>query len=319
MTLSIDSEPAILFTHIPLSRPDTASCGNLREHGTIRRGAGPGYQNMFGKLTTQFLLDTVKPNLVLRYVHVPLCLLDVSFSMIRSGDDRDYCEYTHTLPSEHNAHNTSVREVTIKSFSPDKNIRNPGFHMLSLIPPHQVLSNDSPSTTFADVPCFLPSQDRIYTSVYLPSAILTFLILLTHQLLHRRARPHQSPLPSYQLENDRASSSSGLSRRSMGPGSHYEDIRKGLSLQRKRSFRRSGPTPSPALQQPSSTGSAVSRLQGTLKRVVEFADVPVYLSTAPAKPWRVACRVLELAVLDFARVVWPAAIFWSVTMWYILR
>lgn len=67
-----DELPTVLFTHIPLSRPDGASCGPLREQGTIRRGAGPGYQNMHGKRTSEFLLDTLRPVLVLRCV---LCLI----------------------------------------------------------------------------------------------------------------------------------------------------------------------------------------------------------------------------------------------------
>ncbi|PIL34189.1 hypothetical protein GSI_03900 [Ganoderma sinense ZZ0214-1] len=60
--------PTILFTHIPLHRPDTASCGSLREKGTIRRGVGPSYQNMLHKKTTAFLLQSITPEIVFRQV-----------------------------------------------------------------------------------------------------------------------------------------------------------------------------------------------------------------------------------------------------------
>lgn len=63
-----DEMLTVLFTHIPLSRPDGVSCGPLRERGTVRRGAGPGYQNMYGKRTSEFLLETLRPMLVLRCV-----------------------------------------------------------------------------------------------------------------------------------------------------------------------------------------------------------------------------------------------------------
>lgn len=57
---------AILLTHIPLSRTETADCGPLREKGGIRKGAGPGYQSMLGKQTTSFLLKTLEPLVVFR-------------------------------------------------------------------------------------------------------------------------------------------------------------------------------------------------------------------------------------------------------------
>jgi hypothetical protein len=63
---SIDEHPVILFSHIPLARPDTASCGPLRERGTIRRGVGHGYQNTLGKQTTAFLLQTLRPSAIFR-------------------------------------------------------------------------------------------------------------------------------------------------------------------------------------------------------------------------------------------------------------
>lgn len=61
--------PVILFTHIPLSRPSDASCGPLREKGTIRQGYGFGYQNLVMDGATEFLLKSLRPSLVMRFVN----------------------------------------------------------------------------------------------------------------------------------------------------------------------------------------------------------------------------------------------------------
>ena len=64
------AHPVILFTHIPLFRPDGAGCGPLREAGTIRRGAGPNYQSTIGKGASAFLLDHLHPAIIFRSVIV---------------------------------------------------------------------------------------------------------------------------------------------------------------------------------------------------------------------------------------------------------
>lgn len=66
--IPLDKHPVILLSHIPLSRPDTASCGPLREKGTIRRGVGHGYQNTLGKQTSSFLLSVLRPSIIFRFV-----------------------------------------------------------------------------------------------------------------------------------------------------------------------------------------------------------------------------------------------------------
>ncbi|WVQ75389.1 hypothetical protein IAR50_005009 [Cryptococcus sp. DSM 104548] len=140
--------PTILVSHIPLARPERATCGPNRERGRISKGAGPGYQNLLGSKTSKFLLDAIDPVVVF------------------SGDDHDYCEHTHT---------GGVKEVTIKSFSSSAGIRRPGLQLLSLVPPespHPPGNNLLPPT-YADRPCFLPDQLGVYWSVYLPLAILT--------------------------------------------------------------------------------------------------------------------------------------------------
>ncbi|KAG8898062.1 hypothetical protein FRB99_007682 [Tulasnella sp. 403] len=140
------NKPTILLSHVPLARPDTALCGPHRERAKgIRRGAGYGFQNLLGKDTTHFILQSLKPVLVF------------------SADDHDYCDYVHRSVDG------DVREVTVRTFAMDEDIRRPGFHLLSLYTP--------PSTTTlprrADLPCLLPDQFRTYTFIYLPFFLLS--------------------------------------------------------------------------------------------------------------------------------------------------
>lgn len=59
-------DPVILFSHIPLYRPDGKSCGPLREKGTLRPGVGHGYQNTLEKHASQRLLQSLKPVAIFR-------------------------------------------------------------------------------------------------------------------------------------------------------------------------------------------------------------------------------------------------------------
>ncbi|WWC91304.1 uncharacterized protein L201_006247 [Kwoniella dendrophila CBS 6074] len=178
--------PRILISHIPLARPEASSCGPLRERGRILKGAGPGYQNLLGSETSKFLLDALQPSIVF------------------SGDDHDYCEHRHPQ---------GIREVTIKSFSSSTGIRRPGFQLLSLVPPPS--TGYAGSITHADRPCLLPDQSGVYSRVYIPLAILTFLFLFGTNI--RSAW-------------QRWSSSSGSSNKNGGgPGSFYGDLKSRLS------------------------------------------------------------------------------------------
>ena len=60
------TDPVILFSHIPMYRPDGKGCGPLRERGTIRPGAGEGYQNTMEKQSTRKLLEIFNPEVVFR-------------------------------------------------------------------------------------------------------------------------------------------------------------------------------------------------------------------------------------------------------------
>ncbi|KAJ7703050.1 hypothetical protein B0H17DRAFT_922428 [Mycena rosella] len=153
---SVAGRPIILLSHIPLARPDTATCGPLREKGSIRRGVGHGYQNTLGKQTTSFLLKTLRP------------------SVVFSGDNRDYCEYHHPVDvpdREAKEAAVPIREVTVKSFSMSNHIRRPGFQLLSLVDPTPT------GKSILDAPCVLPDASSVYSSLYFPLAVITLIFL----------------------------------------------------------------------------------------------------------------------------------------------
>ncbi|KAK2463173.1 hypothetical protein APHAL10511_004828 [Amanita phalloides] len=144
--------PIILLSHIPLYRPAGSDCGPLRERGTIHQGYGNGYQNILEQDATNFLLQTLRPSLIL------------------SGDDHDYCEFNHTIDRSEVA-----REVTVKSLSIAMNVKRPGFQLLSLSPK---LFRKNHATTHADELCLLPDQISIYLSIYLPLLFISLLVVL---------------------------------------------------------------------------------------------------------------------------------------------
>jgi hypothetical protein len=117
-------------------------------------------------------------------------------SFICSGDNRDFCDYTHTLPNVPGTamSTTPIREVTIKSFSMSVHIRRPGFHLLSLVDP--ATRTFPGQSSFADTACFLPDQSRIYTSFYGTLAFLTFLLLFVANLrrVHSQIRWRPEPI-----------------------------------------------------------------------------------------------------------------------------
>lgn len=206
--------PRILLTHIPLFHPEAGTCGPLREgkgaHGTLRRGVGRGWQNTLDKATTEFLLGALEP------------------SAVFSGDDRDYCEYTHPVAKGRKVEGgvkegkkekaEGVREVTIKSFSLASNIHHPGFQLLALAPPpahqhhaqHQH-TNDTQKQkhtqhelarhhrTWADTSCALPDRRALLTRAYLPLVVLTALVLLLSNLVPRAAPLRLAPFAAPKL------------------------------------------------------------------------------------------------------------------------
>ncbi|KAI9026837.1 Metallo-dependent phosphatase-like protein [Hyaloraphidium curvatum] len=126
----------ILFSHVPLWRPDDAPCGSLRGSRPIRQGSGHQYQNLLTKALTGQLIRKVEP--------------DVG---IFSGDDHDHCLYTH-----HQGPNT-YSEHTVGSFSWQQGNRHPSFALLTLFPTNVT---EPDFQTAAVGICFLPDQIAIY-------------------------------------------------------------------------------------------------------------------------------------------------------------
>ncbi|KAH8990472.1 Metallo-dependent phosphatase-like protein [Lactarius akahatsu] len=153
--------PLILLSHIPLYRSSNSSCGPLRERGSIPAVRGNGYQTQLSPETSRLLLEEFRP------------------SLIFSGDDHDYCEYTHDFAGEH------VPEVTVKSLSIAMGIRQPGFQLLSL---------SSETRTRAHQPCALPDQLRIYCWVYVPLIFATIVLAAV--------RAATAPAPSHHWKRD---------------------------------------------------------------------------------------------------------------------
>lgn len=155
---------------------------------------------------SDMLLDTFRPSIIFRQVYQSLLYFLPSLtSLTSSGDDHDYCEFMHDLPTAHyskaktestsssnagtnpsdpnsNYHPTPsrVREVTVKSLSMAMGIRQPGFHLLSLLPldfsTTSISAYDAP-ITIADRPCFLPNQYNVYLVGYVPVGIFTVLLI----------------------------------------------------------------------------------------------------------------------------------------------
>ncbi|KAF7321631.1 Metallo-dependent phosphatase [Mycena kentingensis (nom. inval.)] len=151
---SHERDPVVLFTHIPLSRPEKSTCGPNRERGRIRQGFGFGYQNTLSKSTSSFVLDQLRP------------------SVIFSGDDHDYCEHTHSFTIA--GQTRQVREVTVKSLSMAMGIRRPGFQLLSLVPPDP----NQTTSSHSDSLCLMPDQLGIYLSTYIPLLVLSLLAII---------------------------------------------------------------------------------------------------------------------------------------------
>ena len=106
---------------------------------------------------------------------------------IHSGDDHDYCEYTHSIPFLSEGPDPKinyVREVTVKAISSAENIRRPGLQLLSLA------SLDFPRQAPSCLPMYLASSPTNEISIY--SFLVISLIILLYSMLraHRGKQQH---------------------------------------------------------------------------------------------------------------------------------
>lgn len=97
----------ILLSHIPLYRPDNTYCGPLRSlfaRKTINQYRGHQYQNLLAQSTSEWLIEKLKPSLIL------------------SGDDHDICHYSHS----------GIPEETVATFNCLQGTLFPGYLMLTI-------------------------------------------------------------------------------------------------------------------------------------------------------------------------------------------
>ncbi|XP_028207725.1 uncharacterized protein C630.12-like isoform X3 [Glycine soja] len=138
--------PRVLLSHIPLYRRDDTYCGphrsspiiNQRIHHAINGNTNEiSYQNYVSEKSSKYLLDTIKPKLIL------------------SGHDHDLCTVTHQSKSG------SVNEHTLGTIS---------WQQGNLYPSFMLLSVDNSTLQKASIPeeallthlCYLPMQTHIY-------------------------------------------------------------------------------------------------------------------------------------------------------------
>ncbi|KAH1149466.1 hypothetical protein GLYMA_16G015100v4 [Glycine max] len=153
--------PRVLLSHIPLYRRDDTYCGphrsspiiNQRIHHAINGNTNEiSYQNYVSEKSSKYLLDTIKPKLIL------------------SGHDHDLCTVTHQSKSG------SVNEHTLGTIS---------WQQGNLYPSFMLLSVDNSTLQKASIPeeallthlCYLPMQTHIYIW-YIVLFILTLLATL---------------------------------------------------------------------------------------------------------------------------------------------
>ncbi|KAI9013150.1 Metallo-dependent phosphatase-like protein [Gaertneriomyces semiglobifer] len=163
------SEQRILVTHVPLFRPEGGACGGLRRHPVIRQGGGYQYQNLVKAPLSAYILETIRPSLVL------------------SGDDHDWCEYHHS---------PSITEWTIATFSWMQGNWYPGYGILHL-PASSSSSVMTPRANPTLIPCPLPGP--LPTYLYYARCFLFTLLLapLYAYCTLRSSYPTYIELPLY--------------------------------------------------------------------------------------------------------------------------
>ncbi|KAG0141984.1 hypothetical protein CROQUDRAFT_673825 [Cronartium quercuum f. sp. fusiforme G11] len=162
--------PKVLFSHIPLWRPEETNCGIERESKrVIKQGKGINYQNEIPEKVTKLVLEKIEPTIIF------------------SGDDHDYCDIIHTLPSKSYANPTlSIHEISVKSFSMGMGILNPGYQLLTLSNPTRYSKLPEEQTTF-ESSCLLPNQIKIYTKLYLPLFIISLIIIILPSFIEKKS------------------------------------------------------------------------------------------------------------------------------------
>jgi hypothetical protein len=139
-----ETVPRILFSHIPLHRNGESECGKEYRTRPLSQGHGYDYQNLLSEMTSNMLVEKLKPN------------------RIFSGDDHEPCEHLHK--------SSGIVENTVGTFSwLQGNIR-PSFGLLNLI---KFKENEKIQYKVEFESCRTPNQ----TFIYIWYGICTFISL----------------------------------------------------------------------------------------------------------------------------------------------
>ncbi|KAI6700305.1 hypothetical protein NL676_014629 [Syzygium grande] len=159
VSLGSHSNPRVLLTHIPLYRRDWTYCGPNRNSPVINQriqrtteNQEIAYQNYITEESSNYLLDLVKPVLVL------------------SGHDHDQCTLVHK------AKFGDVVEHTVGTVSWQQGNLHPSFMLLSVSNVTNSTASNPQKAVLTEL-CFLPMQTHIYIW-YLLLFVVTLLALL---------------------------------------------------------------------------------------------------------------------------------------------
>lgn len=162
--------PTIILTHVPFYRPPESNCGPLRESGSsISISGGYQYQNVLTSLISSNIVEKAGPAEDIAHIY--------------SGDDHDFCEWTHT------EFTGGIKETTVKSISAAMGVRKPGFLSLSLWNPID-LSSQEPipaKDTIQENLCLLPDMLSVFTR-YTYFLILTLITIFITTIRSRRQK-----------------------------------------------------------------------------------------------------------------------------------
>ncbi|KAJ2898496.1 hypothetical protein IWW38_001374 [Coemansia aciculifera] len=160
--------PRLLFTHVPLWRPNETYCGPLRQSPDkfLLNRRGYQFRDQLFQNTTSYLLNAIQPVAVF------------------SGDDHDTCTVSHPLNS-----GKSAVEYTIGALGWASGVPIASYGLLTLYPS----SNDGRPAAHVVKNCFLPYQLGIY-KVYATSFVVSLLIVMA--CCYKKSRTWHPPAES---------------------------------------------------------------------------------------------------------------------------
>lgn len=183
-SISSSRFPTIILSHVPFYRPSDSNCGPLREGGpSISISAGYQYQNALMPSVSTNIIEKAGPAEEIAHIY--------------SGDDHDFCEWTHT------EFTGGIKETTVKSISAAMGVRKPGFLSVSLWNPIDLESNQpiSAKGTIQENLCLLPDMLSIFTR-YAYLLVFTIITIFIATVSSRRQKPSpDSEAPILPLAN----------------------------------------------------------------------------------------------------------------------